>query len=90
MKTELGVGLDELRQAFTRRGTVPKNHLLYLEMLDGGKMELSYVNPEKKPYKMGVVDSPLVSRQLMLQYLSGAKPLSPSLRDSCIEGFINL
>ena len=44
----------------------------------------------KKPYKMGVVDSPLVSRQLMLQYLSGAKPLSPSLRDSCIEGFINL
>lgn len=24
MKTELGVGLDELRQAFTRRGTVPK------------------------------------------------------------------
>lgn len=90
MKEELGNGLDELREAFTRKGTVPKNHLLYLEMLDGGKLALSYVNPKKKEYKMGEVTCPLVARQLMLQYLSGAKPLSPSLRDSCIEGFINL
>lgn len=90
IKEELAPGLDELRNAFSRKGSVPKNHLLCLEMLDGGKLSVSYVNPGKKIDNMGVVDSPLISRQLFLLYLSGNKPLSKPLKDSCVQGFINL
>ena len=46
MKTELGVGLDELRQAFTRRGTVRKPFVVPRNAR-WGKMELSYVNPKR-------------------------------------------
>ncbi|KAL6453142.1 AIM18 Altered inheritance of mitochondria protein 18 [Candida maltosa Xu316] len=90
IKEELAPGLDQLRKAFSRKGSVPKNHLLYLEIIDGGKLSVSYDHPGKEFYKMGVVESPLISRQLFLQYLSGPKPLSESLRQSCVKGFIDL
>lgn len=90
MKEELAPGLDQLRNAFSRKGSVPKNHVLCLEMFDGGKLSVSYSKPGKEGDAMGVVESPLVGRQLFLLYLSGAKPLSKPLKDSCVQGFINL
>ncbi|KAK6205679.1 altered inheritance of mitochondria protein 18, mitochondrial [Scheffersomyces amazonensis] len=91
-REKIGTGLEQLKQVFqTRRGTVPKNHLLYLEVLKDGRLSISYEDPTKhNVIEMGVVEEPLISRTLMLQYLSGKKPLSDSLRKSCVDGFTNL
>ncbi|KAG2731880.1 hypothetical protein G9P44_005467 [Scheffersomyces stipitis] len=88
----VGEGLDQLRTAFSgRKGSVPKDHLLYFEILPGGKLSVSYENPVKKSIaEMGVVQEPLVSKILFLSYLSGRKPLSESLRKSSVEGLASL
>ncbi|RLV94878.1 Altered inheritance of mitochondria protein 18 mitochondrial [Spathaspora sp. JA1] len=89
---ELTTALDQFREIFRgRRDSVPKNHLLCLETRTGGKLSLSYVNTmTKEVVPMGIVEQPLVSKQLFLQYLSGVKPLSEPLRKSCVHGLLAL
>ncbi|KAK6459802.1 altered inheritance of mitochondria protein 18, mitochondrial [Scheffersomyces xylosifermentans] len=91
-REELNPGLEQLRETFQgRKGSVPKNHLLYLEILAGGKLAVAYENPVKKlVVEMGVVEEPLVSNILFLSYLSGSKPLSEPLRKSCVAGLESL
>lgn len=88
----VGEGLDELRKVFLgRKGSVPKNHLLYLEVLKDGSLLVSYENPkEATVVPMGTVKEPLVGQILMLQYLSGRKPLSEELRASCRDKMVVL
>ncbi|KAI3402874.2 AIM18 [Candida oxycetoniae] len=40
--------------------------------------------------KMGIVHEPLVARTLLLSYLSGKKPLSDSLKKSCMDGLVEI
>lgn len=91
-REEVGEGLDQLRLTFLKhRGSVPKNHLLFLEVLPQGKLRVVYENTQTKTSTlMGEVDEALISRVLFLLYLSGKKPLSEPLRASCIEGFLRL
>lgn len=91
-RDEVGQGLQELRTIFQlRKGTVPKNHVMLLQVLEGGKLNISYQNTSNgKCIDLGTVNEPLVSNLLLLQYLSGKKPLSAPLRDSCINGFLSL
>lgn len=91
LKEPISEGLSELRQVFQGfKGSVPKNHLLWLEF-ENGNLNVSYENPAKKVIKeMGSVKNPLIGKTLMLQYLSGAKPLLEPLRKSCIEGLDRL
>lgn len=88
-KQQLNQGLDELRAIFQGwRGSVPKNDVLVLEMLQNGELGLSYVNQKLgEVKKMGVVGNPLIGKTLMWKYLSSTKPLSESLRESCTAGF---
>jgi hypothetical protein len=88
----VGKGLEELRTVFGgHKGSVPKDHLMYLEILKGGEMGVSYENTKThKITEMGKVTEPLVSKLLFLQYLSGKKPLSESLRKTSVEGLIRL
>lgn len=81
----VGAGLDELRQVFQgRKGSVPKNHLLFLEVLQNGSLLVSYEDPKRATVvPMGTMSEPLVGQILMLQYLSGKKPLSEELRKLC-------
>lgn len=92
VREELNIGLDQLREAFQgRRGSVPKNHCLYLETRENGKLAVSYLNPFKHEIvHMGIIEEPLISRQLFLQYLTGVKPLSEPLRKSTIDGLLRL
>ncbi|CUM48372.1 unnamed protein product [Debaryomyces tyrocola] len=85
-------GLEELRNVFSGyRGSVPKNHVLWLEILKQGSLSISYENPVKNELiSMGQVKEPIISKLLFLQYLSGKKPLSEPLRKSCNDGFIGL
>ncbi|CAI5758344.1 unnamed protein product [Candida verbasci] len=79
---DLNLGLQELRDAFKIRGSVPKNDLLFMEF-NKGLMNFSYAN--KKEYKeMGKITDPQIGTQLFLQYL-GKKPLSQSLKESCVN-----
>lgn len=85
-------GLEELRNVFKGyRGSVPKNHVLWLEILKQGSLSISYESPIKNELtSMGEVKQPIISKLLFLQYLSGKKPLSEPLRKSCNDGFIAL
>lgn len=85
-------GLEELREVFGgHRGSVPKNHALWLEMLSNGELSVSYENTATRHVTiMGVVKEPLIGKILFLQYLSGKKPLTESLRKSCVDGFSGL
>ncbi|ODV80738.1 chalcone isomerase [Suhomyces tanzawaensis NRRL Y-17324] len=83
----VGAGLEQLREVFKgRKGSVPKNHLMYLQMLSSGELKVTYTDPQKKTVAvLGDVEEPMIAQVLMLQYLSGKKPLSEPLRKSCID-----
>lgn len=86
--TQISEGLDEIREIFKKfRGSVPKNHVMMLET-DHGKLSFSYENTSTGEIKhLGTVNEPLISKCLIVSYLSSRKPLSEPLRKSCIEGF---
>ncbi|KAI5952484.1 AIM18 [Candida jiufengensis] len=92
LKEQLSKGLEELRAVFSKtRGSVPKDDLLIMEILSNGEMSVNYINQKQDKIKeMGIVNEPLVGKILMQQYLSSNKPLSESLKKSCIEGLNNL
>ncbi|EGV60387.1 Altered inheritance of mitochondria protein 18 mitochondrial [Yamadazyma tenuis] len=87
----VGAGLDELRTLFKGfKGSVPKNHILLLQT-DKGKLTFTYENTKTGEIKvLGTVNEPLVSKLLLISYLSSRKPLSEPLRKSCVEGIKNL
>lgn len=89
LRGALNEGLEELRGVFKgHRGSVPKNHALWIELLKDGKLSFSYENTKTHELvDMGTVSKLLVGKLLFLQYLSGSKPLSRPLRESCAEGF---
>lgn len=93
-RDSVGSGLEELKQAMTtHRGTFPKNNALILTFndADGGGMTLYYDNTKNKQVSlMGEIENPLISQILLLLYLTGQKPLSPTLRSSGIEGLISI
>ncbi|KAH3687535.1 hypothetical protein WICPIJ_001497 [Wickerhamomyces pijperi] len=88
----LGQGLQELRDVFSRKGSVPKNHNLILERLADGSLKVIYENTGKsatataeevETVVMGTVQNPIISKLLFLQYLSGG--LSADARDTAID-----
>ncbi|CAK9439024.1 uncharacterized protein LODBEIA_P32480 [Lodderomyces beijingensis] len=105
-KSALNQGLDQLREIFGKnRGSVPKDDLLVLEQLHDGSLAIAYVGQQKKKKnqengenvsgarkvrEMGTVSGPVVAKTLLLSYLSGSKPLSESLRKSCMEGLAEI
>jgi hypothetical protein len=81
---DLDQGLQELKEAFLRKGSAPKNSNLILERLEDGQLQLYFENTKTgENVTLGKVKRPILSKVLFLQYLSGG--LSPSTRDSCIE-----
>lgn len=88
----LSEGLNELREAFQKkRKSVPKDHALWLEILPGGKLSVTYEDTKKNELSnMGIVNEPLVTKLLFLRYLTGKKPLSEPLRSTCVSGLAHL
>lgn len=76
-------GLQELKNAFTRKGSVPKNDDLIIELQANGSLQLSYRSRKQNECMMlGRVDEPLIGKFLFSQYLGGDKPLSPPTRET--------
>ncbi|CAH2354266.1 altered inheritance of mitochondria protein 18, mitochondrial [[Candida] railenensis] len=92
VKDEVSRGLEQLRDVFQgKKGSVPKNHLLWIEVLKDGKVSISYEDTKNNKLRhLGEVEEPMVGKVLFLQYLSGKKPLSEPLRTSCNEGWSKL
>ncbi|AMD20962.1 HEL319Cp [Eremothecium sinecaudum] len=69
-------GIEELRNAISRKGSMPKDNDLYLELLQDGSLQASYYDRKNdKSMKIGNVSEPLIGKLLFGQYLSGGSPL---------------
>lgn len=91
-RDSVGSGLEELKQVITtHRGSFPKNNALILTWDVEGGLSVLYDNTKgKEVLLMGEIENPLIARILLLLYLTGQKPLSPSLRESGIDGLITI
>ncbi|SCV01697.1 LAME_0G17920g1_1 [Lachancea meyersii CBS 8951] len=79
-------GIRELKDAFTRKGVVPKNDDLLIELQANGSLQLSYRSRKSsESILLGRVDEPMIGRLLFSQYLSGPKPLSGAARESFVS-----
>ncbi|SCU78861.1 LADA_0A08152g1_1 [Lachancea dasiensis] len=79
-------GIQELRDAFTRKGSVPKNDDLLIELQINGSLQLFYASRKSnEKFLLGSIEEPMIGRLLFSQYLSGKKPLSPATRDSFVS-----
>lgn len=79
----LSKGLKELKEAFTRKGSVPKDDDLIIELQANSGLQLYYYNRKKNDFvSLGQVSEPIIGKFLFSQYLSGPKPLSPNTKES--------
>lgn len=86
---QLAVGLQQLKDVFSRKGSVPKNNNLFIERLSDGQLLLSYENTKSGEFiELGRVTNPIVSKVLFLQYLSGG--LSNDTRENAIHSISQL
>lgn len=87
----LGDGINQLKVAFSRKMSVPKHNILHLARHKNGSLTITYYNSKSESSKkvetlvLGTVDSPSISKILMLQYLAGNNVSSESARQTCIE-----
>ncbi|AAS50695.1 ABL076Wp [Eremothecium gossypii ATCC 10895] len=87
----LANGLEELRAAFTRRGSVPKDDDLVLELQATGALQLYHRDAKTgQTTTLGKVTEPLIGRYLFSQYLSGKAPLSKDTKDSVTRKIISM
>ncbi|AGO10379.1 AaceriABL076Wp [[Ashbya] aceris (nom. inval.)] len=87
----LAKGLDELRAAFTRKGSVPKDDDLVLELQATGALQLYHRNAKTgETYTLGKVSEPLIGRYLFSQYLSGKAPLSKDTKESVARKIVSM
>lgn len=85
-EVRLNVGLDQFRDAFSRRGSVPKNDDLLLELQSDGSLQLYHHSKKTgESHTLGKVTEPFIGKLLLEQYLSGPKPLSPSTKESVAD-----
>lgn len=85
-EARISEGLDELRNAFSKKGSVPKDDDLIIELnKDCG---LTLYHRSRKTCDMivlGHVKEPIIGKFLFAQYLSGKNPLSPSTQQSVAD-----
>ncbi|CAK7891947.1 hypothetical protein CAAN1_19S00782 [[Candida] anglica] len=91
-RDQVGEGLEQLRSVFQgHKGSVPKNHLLWIEVLQNGSVSFTYQDTKTNTRKvLGQVENPSVGKILFLQYMASTQPLSDPLRKSCVQGYAQL
>lgn len=86
---EIGVGLNELKVAFSGRRSVKKDRIIHLFRLSDGSLRASFFNcnaeGECKEEFLGLVKNQIISEYLFLKYLGGDSPSSPDLQASAAE-----
>ena len=80
-----GEGITHLKEKFGRKGKFPKgNIMIWCRDLNGG-MDSYYGSSDSKLDHLCSVESPDVSRCFFLQYLTGEKPNSPTLKERTLD-----
>lgn len=93
---EFADGLSELKTIFSRKMSVPKHNVLVMNREGhNGELKITYYDAKSEldlgqGSDLGSVHSPQVSELLLLQYLTGKKPISETLRDSVINGLVTI
>ncbi|PRT55244.1 Altered inheritance of mitochondria protein 18, mitochondrial [Wickerhamiella sorbophila] len=89
---DVGQGLNELKQAFSRKRSIPKGDVITIAQVDDGKLYCEYAlkASQSEPEELGLVAHPGVGRLLFLQYLSGKNPNSPTASKSSHDGLVSL
>lgn len=89
-----GSGLQELKQAFGRKMSIPKNKVLHMTRDADGVMNVAFYKADKEDdisaIDLGNVKNSLVTEFLFLQYLSGNNPSSEGLRQSAVKSLAEL
>lgn len=89
-------GLSELKTIFSRKMSVPKHNVLVMNREGNtGDLKITYYDAKNEGDLgqgdvLGTVHNPQVSELLLLQYLTGKKPISETLRDSVIDGLVTV
>lgn len=87
---EMSKGIDEFKNAFTVKGSVPKNDDLFIKKNRDNTLELFHQKKTGEIKKLGVCNNPLVGKCLFAKYLSVPKPLSPSAQEMFVEKVVEL
>ncbi|AOW04161.1 chalcone-flavanone isomerase-domain-containing protein [Yarrowia lipolytica] len=93
---EFADGLSELKTIFSRKMSVPKHNILVMNRKgNNGELKITYYDAKSEAdlgegSELGTVHNPQVSELLLLQYLTGKKPISETLRDSVINGLVTV
>ncbi|KAG5356074.1 Altered inheritance of mitochondria protein 18 [Yarrowia sp. B02] len=93
---EFADGLAELKTIFSRKMSVPKHNVLVMNRAgNSGELKITYYDAKSEGdlgegAVLGTVHNPQVSELLLLQYLTGKKPISETLRDSVINGLVQV
>lgn len=91
---EFADGLAELKTTFSRKMSVPKHNVLIMNRdANNGSLKVTYYAGQDETKVagdvLGTVNSPQVSELLLLQYLTGQKPISETLQAAVIDGLVN-
>lgn len=79
-------GINEVRNAFTQKGSLSVNDDLIMELKKGNVLQLYYYNVKhNKIFTMGHVNEPLVGKILFRGYLSANKPLCEDARSNFVN-----
>ncbi|CAB4254423.1 similar to Saccharomyces cerevisiae YHR198C AIM18 Putative protein of unknown function [Maudiozyma barnettii] len=84
-------GIDELRNAFNKKGSFLKDDDLLMELNSDGSLQMTYINCKHGDvYKMELVKEPAVGRFLFSQYMSGPNPLSVPCKNEITKSLVDL
>lgn len=85
-----GEGIKHLKQSFGRKGKFPKGNIMIWACDTKGNMDSYYGTKEADLEHLCKVENADVSRMFFLQYLSGPKPNSPTLKEAALTSLANM
>lgn len=84
-------GIDEVRKAFTHKGSLLVNDDLIMELKKDNVLQFYYYNAKRdKTFTMGQVTEPLIGKILFRGYLSANEPLCEDARDNFVNEITRL
>lgn len=87
----INAGVDEVRKAFTQKGSLVVNDDLVMELKRDNVLQFYYYNVKKnKFFIMGQVNEPLIGKILFRSYLSANKPLCEDARQNFVNEITEL
>lgn len=85
-----GEGIKQLKNNYGRKGKFPKGNIMTWVRDNAGNMDSYYGSSDAKLEHLCKVESNDVSKMFFLQYLTGEKPNSPTLKENTLNALAEL